>query len=183
MKGVISLLDSRHSDLVGELWDRLNREFGLSGVYETPFPHILYHTAQDYDYGSLELVLRRISRTTVPFTVRTSGLGILMEDPPKVFVALVRGFELFRFHQRLFFEVTPTAVRQHPSGFPENWMPGVALATGDVQQSMLPGIMWMLSHQTFDWEMTIDNLSYVDDLGSLETRPCLNLDLTGDALQ
>ena len=79
MKGVISLLDSRHSDLVGELWDRLNREFGLSGVYETPFPHILYHTAQDYDYGSLELVLRRISRTTVPFTVRTSGLGILME--------------------------------------------------------------------------------------------------------
>jgi hypothetical protein len=180
MKGVVSLLDSYHSDQVGAMWDRLNREFGLSGVYECPYPHVAFHTAQDYDFAALEIVLRRFSRTVAPFRVRTTGLSIIMEEPPTLSIALVRSFDLFRFHQRLWYEVAETAEGARQSCFGDYWMPGITLATDDVQQSLLPNILWTLSHQDFKWEFTIDNLCYVEDMGSAGSRPVLQIDLTGE---
>lgn len=180
MKGVVSLLDDYHSDLVADLWQQFDREFDLREVYEFPCPHLPLHLAEDYDFASLDMVMRRMARTTAPFTVRTAGIAVQMEEPLKVDVSVVRGFDLFQFHQKLWYELAPAVTQADHRYHPDYWVPGIPLATGDVQQSLLPNLMWVLSHEQFNWEFTIDNLCYIEDPGYREARPLLQLELTGE---
>ncbi|MFN0121717.1 MAG: 2'-5' RNA ligase family protein [Blastocatellia bacterium] len=181
MKGVVSLLDKRLADHVGYIWDVLNRELGLNGVYATPYPHILFHSAREYDFSRLDPALRSFARHAPPFTVRTTGLGVLMEDPAKLYITVTRGFEINRFHQQLWEHISTAALHVDNTLFPELWIPGITLAENDLQQSMLPRIMWLLSGMDFNWEFTIDSLCYFDDMGGGDSRPFLDLDLTGEA--
>jgi hypothetical protein len=76
MTGIVSLLDPLHYHFVEDLWAELKREFGVQGVYITPYPHFSYQVASDYKIELLEPILRNFAASHAPFQVRTTGLGI-----------------------------------------------------------------------------------------------------------
>jgi len=82
MKAIVSLLDEEHWRRTTDLWAELEREFGLRGVYITPFPHFSYHVAQVYDEDELGLILEQIARHLQVFQIRASGLGIFSGRVP-----------------------------------------------------------------------------------------------------
>jgi len=67
MHGVVSLLDDEHYALVEHLWDEVETELGVRGLYKTPFPHFSYHVAEQYDLDLLEP-----SRTFPPTAFRVT---------------------------------------------------------------------------------------------------------------
>lgn len=93
MDGIVSLLDSKHTQYIEELWAELKQVFSVDGVYITPYPHFSYPIALDYDVDKVEHVLQRITSNITKFKVRTSGLGIFAGTSPVLYIPVVRSLE------------------------------------------------------------------------------------------
>ena len=166
MHGLVSLLDDEHFRLVEEIWDELERDFGVRNLYVTPFPHFSYQVAETYDMELAAGVLSEVARTTAPFTVRTTGLGIFNITHPVLYVPVVRSPELSDLHEMLWREVTRAATGATEYYRPEMWMPHITLAHGDIDIDRLTAAVRGLSARNFHWEIRIDNLTVIYDTGT-----------------
>ena len=166
MHGVVLLLNDEHRALVEHLWDELETGLGVRGLYKTPFPHFSYHVAEGYDVDSLESILRRLASRCATFRVRTAGLGVFSGDDPVLYVAVVRSPALSALHQRLWRELAGASAGAVEYYHPDQWMPHITLADGDVLKDHLPDIVRMLSARALDWEIEVNNLSLIYDTGT-----------------
>jgi 2'-5' RNA ligase len=163
MHGVVSLLDNKHNQLVKKLWDELAREFAVSGVYVTPYPHFSYQVARVYDVESLEPVLRRFAASKTSFQVRAVGLGIFTGPHPVLYIPVVRGPELTQFHEALWQEIFRTGSGIQEYYHPAHWMPHITIGIGDMHKDNLSQIVRLLTERDFNWEITVDNIALIYD--------------------
>jgi 2'-5' RNA ligase len=163
MQGVVSILDREHCAKVEALWSDLEREFGLKAACAA-YPHVSYQVAERYEVQRTQGVLKRFARRSAPFRIRTSGLGIFTGDAPILYVSVARSMTLAAFHNRLWQRLSPTAhgIHEHHYG-PDNFMPHITLAAGDLTPEQLPDVVRLLARRPFSWNINIDNLALVLD--------------------
>jgi 2'-5' RNA ligase len=166
MVGIVSLLDDLHYHLVEDLWAELQREFGVKGVYITPFPHFSYHVASDYNVEMLPPILHKIAATQASFQVRTSGLGIFTGEAPVLYIPIARNPILAQFHATLWQELSNTGNGALEYYHPEHWMPHITISFGDVNSNNLAHIVRYISGHDFSWQITVDNLALIYDSGN-----------------
>lgn len=165
MQGIVSLLDDEHYSLVEGLWDELEREFGVRGIYSTPFPHFSYQVAHSYHHEEADAVLREMARETHPFKIKTAGLGIFNATHPVLYVPVVRGPELSALHERLWSRLKPAGEGVSEYYRPEMWVPHVTLAHSNINYDQLCAIVRHLAERRFHWEVNVNNLSLIYDTG------------------
>jgi 2'-5' RNA ligase len=166
MNGIVSLLDSKHNQLVEELWAKLEREFSVHGVYITPFPHFSYHVAQDYDVDRIVSVLGRITSNITKFKVRTSGLGVFTGTSPVLYIPVARSLELTQLHQELWKQISPSSSGALEYYHPDQWMPHITIGFGDISKNNLSEIIPFLAERDFNWEFTVNNIALIYDTGT-----------------
>lgn len=173
MHGVVSLLDDEHYRLIEEVWEELERDFGVRAVYATPFPHFTYQVSEGYDPKAVESALHRVASETAPFAVRTAGLGIFTSKRPVLYVPVVRSPALERLHGELWRALGGQAAGEAARFYrPEMWMPHVTLAQTDVDCDRLARIVCALAPRNYHWEMEVNNLSYIYDTGTEQGLRC-----------
>ena len=170
MNGIASFLDPYSSTRVEAFWKQLESRCGLVGVKTTPFPHFSWQVTEGYDLSHLDLTLRKISRQTQPFLIRTVGLGIFTGEKPVVYIAILKNESLIGFHSMLWEQTEGIAIRPTLFYAPDQWVPHITLAYNDVRQDNLGCALQTLAFQSFDWEIKIDNLVYVAQTGSQTTE-------------
>jgi 2'-5' RNA ligase superfamily len=165
MHGIVSLLPEKYYRRVESLWDELEREFSVRGVYITPFPHFSYNVAQHYEVDKVLPVLKRITSNITTFQVRTSGIGIFNGASPVIYIPVVRSLELSQLHEELWNELSTagTGIQEYYS--PAQWMPHITIGFGDINRDNLPTIVRWLNERDFTWEFTVDNLAFIHDTG------------------
>ena len=166
MEGIVSLLDDKHYHLVEDIWTELARKFRVRGVYITPYPHFSYHVAAQYNLESLTPILERITSNITTFQVRTGGLGIFSGAAPVIYIPVVRSLELTQLHEALWNEFSPLASGAQEYYHPDQWMPHITVGFGDINKENLPTIVRWLNEQDFNWEITINNIAYIQDTGT-----------------
>src|SRR6266487_5093776 len=166
MDGIVSFLDSKHNQLIEELWAELEREFSVHGVYVTPYPHFSYHVAQDYDVDKIEPVLQRITSNITTFKVRTSGLSIFTGASPVLYIPVVRSLELTQLHEEIWQEIATASSGEQQYYHPEQWMPHITIGFGDINKENLSQIIPFLAERDFNWEITVNNLALIYDTGT-----------------
>lgn len=166
MQGVVSILDTEHSDIIERLWSDLEREFGLVEACRA-YPHVSYQVVEQYDPPRVKGVLRRFARAASPFHIRTSGLGVFLGDMPTLYVTVARSEQLSSFHARLWKRLsrTATGIHEHHYG-PDNFIPHITLAAGDLTKQQIPDVIRYLSQRAYNWEISIDNLALVLDVNA-----------------
>jgi 2'-5' RNA ligase superfamily len=179
MHGIVSLLDSRHNQLVEEIWAELEREFSVQGVYITPYPHFSYHVAQAYDIDKIEPVLQRITSNITKFKVRTSGLGIFTGASPVLYIPVVRRLELTQLHQELWQEISPVSSGVQEYYHPDQWVPHITIGFGDISKDNLSQIIPFLAERNFIWEITVNNIVLIYDAG-IEQELKSRFDITNE---
>lgn len=172
MHGIVSLLDDEHYALVEDIWAELEREFGVHGLYTTPFPHFSYQVAVGYDVEAVGDYLQELTQNTRPFRVRTAGLGVFTLIQPVLYIPIVRSPELSRLHQKLWDDLTKKATGAVNYYDPEMWMPHITLAHGDIDRDKLAEIVRAMSQRSFHWEATVNNLSLIYDTGTKQGLRC-----------
>jgi 2'-5' RNA ligase len=170
MDGIVSLLDLEHKEQVQGLWDELEHEFGLCGIFTTRFPHFSYHVAGAYDCGRLGPILARFAHGHEGFTAHATGLGIFTGPQPVLFIPVVRTPELTRLHQELWWAVAGTAAGTIDLYHPHTWVPHITLAHGDLTAQMLPDVIRFLSGRDFTWNIRIADLVLVMAAGTGDER-------------
>jgi len=159
MEGILSLLDSKYSQQVREIWADLEKRFGLRGVQEFPYPHVSFQISEGYPP---ETIQERMHDTVVrfkPIRVRTAGLGLFVNPAPVLYIPVVRATALDRIH-RLLWKAFPPLTGDGGYYSPNQWIPHITLAVGDLQTEMLPHVIGQLSARDFHWEITLDNLAF-----------------------
>jgi 2'-5' RNA ligase len=166
MDGIVSILGDEHGKWVQDIWAELDHEFGLRGIYVTPFPHITYHVAEHYEVEQIGALLKRFASEHTRFTVRTAGLGIFTGANPVVYIPVVRSPQLSRFHRLLWDELGDAGLGVNEHYQPEGWVPHVTLAIGDVDSVNLPHVIRHLAKLNLYWEFPVHALSLVYSTGT-----------------
>ncbi len=166
MHGVVSLLDPQSTRLVESMWVELENAFGLSSLYVPRIAHFSYQIAEEYNVKRLGAALEQLAQAQRPFRVRTTGLGLFTGSSPVLYIPVIRNPELTQLHAALW-----QAIDNLGSGIsdlyrPENWIPHITLAQGDVDQDKLPGIIRWLIDRDFTWEIVVNNIGLIYQTGN-----------------
>ena len=162
MQGIVSLLDDPYAQIVHDIWDELKTKCGIAGTQVPQFPHFSYHVAGRYD-ETLRPLLKKIAAGQKTFKVNTAGLGIFNGGNPVVFVSLVRDSALSQFHESIYPVLSSTTTTSLAYYEPRMWMPHITLAQGDLTPQNLPDVIRVLNDRDFDWEISINNLTWLSE--------------------
>jgi 2'-5' RNA ligase len=168
MHGVVSLLDDSSSRMVEKLWAEIEREFGIRGVYRTPFPHISYHVAGSYDVDKIKIVMQVFARHTAPFRVKCCGLGVFTGAEPVLYIPVVRSPHLAEFQDELWHQLTKYSDRLELTYRPARWVPHITLAHRDLTHRALGAIVRRFCAVELNQSVTINNLALIYDSGGKE---------------
>lgn len=163
MPGLVSLLDSLHDMVVERIWQELEIDCELKGVVTTSLPHFSWQIADDYDWNSVESILRDIALAFQPFSVFTNGLGLFTAENPVAYAPIVRTKQLSEFHEMIWNRLAPISTNPNQYYGPSIWMPHITLAYGDLDVEKLPCLLEKLAFQPIHWEINIDNLAMIDN--------------------
>lgn len=164
--GIVTLLDEAHYGMVEELWLEFERKFGVSWLSRRiPYPHISFHVAEEYRIAPVEAALSALAGETAPFKVKVAGLGIFTSAEPVLVLNVVRSRELDSLQRRIWNAVDGMAAGVLAYYRPENWMPHITLAQGDLTDTRLPRLVGALMNRRFDWEIMINNVTLMYDDG------------------
>ncbi len=168
MQAVISALDDQSGRLVQDIWSELAQDFGVRTTsVRVPIPHLTYLGAAAFEREQVEGKLRQIAAETAPFVIETDGLGIFTASLPVLYVSVVRNPALTQLHQRVW-QVIAQAGRSTTMVYaPEQWIPHITLAQGDLTSTTLAAIVERLSGRRFRWRIPLTNLALItsDDSG------------------
>lgn len=170
MQAIVALLDDQHYQLTEALWRELEARFGLRGVYTTPYPHFSYHVARSYASEALAATLQQFTRTTRPFEITTSGLGVFTGPSPVLYIPIVRTPTLTEFHQTLCREVEKCASGSARYYDPAHWLPHITIGWGDLHGGLLAEVIQLLGERDFNWTIRINNLAVVEEDAVQEQR-------------
>ena len=166
MHGVVSLLDRTYYEQVEQLWAELAADFGVRGVYVTPYPHVSYHVATQYDLARLDPILQRMAGETAPFRLRTTGLGVFTGAQPVLYLPVVRTAQLSQIHAALWQAIAPAAGGSNSYYHPDHWMPHITIGFGDVPPARLAPIIERLAARSFNWDIAVDQFAMIYDSGA-----------------
>lgn len=173
MDGIAACLDTAHTALVRDLWDELSRSFSIDALLrKTPIPHFSFHVAERYDQAQIESVLHQFAELQKPFQVRATGLGLFTGERPVLYIPIVRSLELSQIQASLWPHLTECAVGTSNHYHPERWLPHITLAHGDLSPENLPRVIQHWIGRSFDWSITINNISFICDVGNSK-QECL----------
>lgn len=173
MHGIVSLLDDEHYRRIEEVWEELAERYGVRGIYAVRFPHFTYQVSEEYDVGQVSSALRALAEATAPFRVRTAGLGVFCSARPVLHLPVVRNRALARLHAEVWRAVGRPPVGEVARFYgPEMWVPHVTLAQGDLDSARLAEIVRELSTRDFHWELEVNNVSLIYDVGSEQGLRC-----------
>jgi 2'-5' RNA ligase len=161
MHGLVSLLAQPYYQKVQKIWDELEQECGLEGIRVTPYPHFSWQIAADYNLQKLGEVMENIAANTAPFSVLTTGLGIFTGPKPVIFVPLVKSTQLMNFHDLVWESVKLLGRDISPYYDPCSWTPHISLAYEDVNEFNISAVINKLVFETYNWEITVDNISLI----------------------
>ena len=170
MLAITSLLPSPAADHINTLIKSLETEFGLTDVQATPEPHLTYQIVEPASLDTLKAALRDIAATTPPFVAHTTGLGMFPGGRPVIYIPVLRSDALNELHHRVFNIAAPLCSRTDKFSAPDLWLPHVSLALHDTTPELLGPVLQFLNNQTFNLELTIDNLTLLRPEGDLFVR-------------
>jgi 2'-5' RNA ligase len=165
MEGLVSLLDAVHDVRVLALWDALEGTLGLRGVRVTPFPHFSYQVAPRYDRSVLVAAAQAIARAAAPFEARAAGVALFTGPAPVLYVPVVRTAPLSALHRQVWEAALPAAVGPQAYYHPDQWVPHITLAFGDLDAARAGEAVRLLAGRAFDWRLRVDNLAFIGKTG------------------
>jgi 2'-5' RNA ligase len=163
MHAIVSILDPLHYKLVEAIWRELETECGIVGIKATPYPHLSWLIAEDFEWSRLDTTIQEIANNLQPFQVRTTGLALFTGPSQVVYIPILRTTEVSRVHEMIWQRMLPLGYGISQNYAPSKWVPHISLAYGDVTPVTLPCIMERLANRVYNWEIEVANLAFINE--------------------
>lgn len=166
MQAIASLLDPVTNEQTKDLWRVLEEKCGLAGIKTTPYPHFSWLSCEDLDWARVCKKLEKITSKVSGFRVNTAGIGIFPGANPILYIPVIKTPELLQIHQLIWKEVAQYLIKPQDYYLPDQWMPHITLAHGDLNQDNLACAIRDLALDSRVYEIFVDNISvifHIDD--------------------
>jgi len=163
MDAIVALLDEATNRDFESLWEEL-RSVGLNHVADqVAIPHVSFHVAEEYDQARAEASLLEFARSHAPFQISTAGLGIFTGNHRTLYTSVVRTDTLAAYQRALWpiLDRASSGVVQYYH--PEQWMPHITLAQGDVTAESLAAAVKRFAMRAFVWRSQVDTIAWISD--------------------
>ena len=167
MLAITSLLSAPHVLHINGIIKRLEEKFGLDDVQATLDPHLTYQLAGVRKLSALKRVLANVADTTPPFSAFTTGLGVFPGAQPVIYIPVLRSDALNALHRRILAATAPLCLRTDKFSGPDCWLPHISLALHDTTPGLLGPVLGYLNHETYNLQLTIDNIAILRQEGEL----------------
>ena len=167
MLAITSLLSAPHVLHINGIIKRLEEKFGLDDVQATLDPHLTYQLAGVRKLSALKQVLADVADTTPPFVAFTTGLGVFPGAQPVIYIPVLRSDALNALHRRILAVTAPLCLRTDKFSGPDCWLPHISLALHDTTPDLLGPVLRYLNHETYNLQLTIDNIAILRQEGEL----------------
>ena len=161
MHGLVSLLPKPYCEKVESIWRKLENEFGLQGIQVTPYPHFSWLIGEDFPNDQLLTTMQEIAHNAASLTVNTTGLAIFPGEKPVLFIPVVKTEKMFKLHEHIWDRFQEFGKGISPLNSPDNWVPHISIGYQDITQHNIGEILKTFAFQEFNWEMKINNLSFI----------------------
>lgn len=156
---IASLLDNETNSLIEKIWTILDHNCELSGISNVPFPHFSWFTAMSNDGSTPRFKMEQLSRQIEPFYVETSGLGIFTLEAPILYLPLIKTKNLLTIHERIWSSMVGSVIGISKHYSPDQWMPHITLAYGDVTSDKLTCAIQSLVLYDLNHRIHVDNIA------------------------
>jgi 2'-5' RNA ligase len=160
--GIITLLDEPYASRIEDLWEAMEREFGVARGYPGAIPHFSYHLAETYDIEAAEMVVAAIAMAERPFEVETSGFGVFTGPAPVVYIPVARSPELAALHALICDRMRRAGTETVGYYLPERALLHITIAQQNVPPDALPALLGWLARRDLSWRMPVSNLAIAD---------------------
>jgi hypothetical protein len=159
--GIVALLDEMHEQILQDLWQELERDFGIRHPFDNPIPHITHLQAQKIREKSLEEALEKFATMQEPYLVRTAGLGIFTGERLALYVPVVRNPALTAVQTTLIATVAPAIEGMADTHQLNHWLPHLTLIipTPELSATVLGKVVERLAPRSFIWEFKISRFA------------------------
>ena len=159
MQAAISLLPEPQNTQIEQIWDSLEKHFGLNYVRITPIPHFTWQLGEGYQQEDVISCLHELTLGLEPFEVRTRGLSHFSGGSPVLFIEVYKPKKLQDLHATIWQQLFPLTLDPSPLYSPEMWHPHITLAMEDLRWEMLDEVTAHLQRHNLDWHFVLDNLA------------------------
>ena len=113
------------------------------------------------NHERLEEIIHDVANARPPLVVRTTGLALFTGVRPVIYIPVVKAAPLLELHAHIWRSAQPASQELSPYYAPDSWMPHISLAYEDVTPANVGAVIESLAFRSFNWEMTIDNISLI----------------------
>lgn len=163
MKGITTILAEPENSKVKNIWDDIEKKFGLKGVKTTPIPHFTLHLARDYDLKAVKQVLNKLSKETEPIKISTGGLGYFNNEMFVAYSKVNKSRALGALHKNLCKQIIECSEEPLSYYLPDKWTPHITLLFEPkafiVEQKELSKY---LEGVDLKWQFAVDNLTVIE---------------------
>jgi 2'-5' RNA ligase len=166
MYSIISELDEQAAIQVMHLWRLLHDACGLEGIFNYPNPHFTWFGMEDLNLDQSIPSLEDLSKSLIPFSVHTDGLGVFPGEKPVLYLPLVKSAHLVDLHREIWDKIRPFTADIKDISLPEFWVPHITLALQDLNRENLVCAIDSVGFEPIEVFCTIDNLLIVKSTGT-----------------
>lgn len=161
MYAIISQLDTKSSETVRNLWQRLREVCGLKGIYNLPTPHMTWFSAEELDIPTAASIIANIAGSYPELATFAFGLGIFAGGSPVLYLPMVKSQAMIDLHSQIWDQVPQHA--NHPNMYyePTHWLPHITLAAYDLSRENVACAMESVVFESIEMTVAIDNLIIV----------------------
>ncbi|HEX8657467.1 MAG TPA: 2'-5' RNA ligase family protein [Hymenobacter sp.] len=170
MLAITSLLSQPHAARINGIIKGLEEKFGIDDVQATLDPHLTYQLAGVRKLSALKDVLADVAASTEPFSAFTTGLGVFPGERPVIYIPVLRSNALNALHECILAATAPLCLVTDKFSTPNYWLPHISLALHDTTPDLLGPVLRHLNEETYNLEISIDNITILRQEGDLFVR-------------
>ncbi len=127
MKGITTIIPEPQNSAVKNIWNEIEKKFGLAGVMTTPIPHFTWHLAHDYHLKKIRQILSILSEGSKPMEITTSGLGYFNNEMFVAYSKVYKSRALGALHKNLCQQIVEFSEEPLTYYLPDQWTPHITL--------------------------------------------------------
>ena len=171
MLGIVTKLPEPFCSDILNLWEKLENEFGFTGIKVMPIPHFTWHVSNDYEINEVIHEIRLLCKKMKPIQVSTEGLSFFVNELFVAYNGIKNTPELKATQKLLCDTIDPYSTNPANYYFPENWVPHVTLVLQDrALAKQKSNLMKFLRPYELNWKFTVDNFLLINQVKKQKTE-------------
>jgi len=130
--GVLSILEGPARDEVLRLWKLFETKYDSRAVQTFAYPHLTFHAGGCLDVAALDDALTEFCQIDYPLDVEIDGVGYFELESPVIYLKVLPNPKLLALHEQIGAVMQTHCVSMFESYLPDNWVPHITLAMGDL---------------------------------------------------